>query len=101
MSLDEIESTALKDLTPEEFAHVAHGIAQNSDLRLDRSEVMSDSFAALIDDAGESFLVSLNLTAGAAFKYAIVISRADNHPLGEFFTERLFLDRKRAAAGDI
>ena len=100
MSIDELERTPLRELSEAEFSHIAQGIAQNSDMMLCHSDVMPESFDRLIDNDGESFLVSRNLTAGAAFKYAIVISQANNHPLGEFFTERNFFDPRMAAAND-
>ena len=100
MSLDEIELTALRDLSEVEFLHVAQGVAQNSDMTLTHSDLMGENFDQLIDHDGESFFISRNLTAGAAFKYAVVISNANNHPLGEFFTEKPFYDHRRAAAND-
>ena len=100
MSLDEIELTALRDLSEVEFDHVAQGIAQNSDMMLCHSDLMGENFDQLIDHDGESFFISRNLKAGAAFKYAVLISTANNHPLGEFFTEKPFYDHRKAAAND-
>lgn len=100
MSLDEIELTALRDLSEVEFLHVAHGIAQNSDMMLCHSDLMAENFDQLIDCDGESFFVSRNLTAVAAFEYAVLISNANNHPPGEFFTEKTFCDHRKAAAND-
>jgi hypothetical protein len=98
MSLDEIELTALRDLSEVEFLHVAQGIAQNSDMMLCHSDLMGEAFDALIDHDGESFLVSRNLSAGAVFKYAIVISSINNQPHCEFVKVRF--DPRMAAAND-
>ena len=100
MNIDELEQTPLRELNEAEFLHIAHSIAQNSDMMLMHSDLMGEEFDRLIDNDGESFFLSRNLTAGAAFKYAIVISKANNHPLGDFFTDRNIFDPRMAAAND-
>ncbi len=100
MSMDEMEGMMLRDLSEEDFLELARLISQNTTLQLGRSSVIPDLYDALIDDVEEFFLVANTLTAAEALKFAVVISEADNHPLGAFFTEKPFYDRKRLAAGD-